>query len=317
MDYQYLSSRAVIGMFYARLHADLGASWIPQVAMPFDSDQPSETYDWLGQVPAMREWVGGRQPKGLTENKITIANKRYEATLDIARRDLRLDKTGQLRVRIGEQARRANSHWAALLSTLQLNGATTLCYDGGYFFTTTHNEGSSGTQSNKISIDISALPANVHGSITAPSIEEMQQCILQAIAAIVGFVDDQGEPMNEDATSFLVQVPISLWQVALSAVALPNIAANVNNVLQANANDISIKVAPNARLSTWTSTFAVYRTDAEVKPFIKQEEEPVVMSAKAEGSEYEFDTDRHQYGISATRNVGYGFWQEACQVIMT
>jgi len=313
-QYPGISSRAVIGMFYKRLAADFGASWIPGVSMLFNSDQESETYKWLGQVPQMREWIGGRQAKGFSENGITIKNKKYESTLEIDVDDLRRDKTGQLMVRIGEQARRANAHWASILSTLIINGASAVCYDGQYFFDTDHSEGDSGTQSNSLSVDISALPANVHGSTTVPSIEEMQQSILQAIQAILGFKDDQGEPMNEDANAFLVMTPVSLWQVALSAVALPNIAANVNNIIQ--STNFSIQVVPNTRLSSWTASFGVFRTDSDVKAFIRQEEAPITISAKAEGSEFEFDYDKHQYGIKAQRNVGYGYWQTGCKVTM-
>ena len=313
-QYPNISSRAIIGTFYHKLTVDLGQTWIPGISMPFNSDQSSETYKWLGQVPQMREWIGGRQAKGFTENGITIINKKYESTLEFEVDDLRRDKTGQINIRIGEQARRANTHWASLLSTLILAGPSAVCYDTQYFFDDDHSEADSGSQSNKLSITLSGLPCNVHGVAAAPSIEEMQQCIIRGVSAIIGFKDNQGEPMNEDANSFLVMVPISLWQVALAAIALPNIAANVNNVLQ--TAKFILNVAPNARLAAWTDRFAIFRTDADVKAFIRQEEVPITMSAKAEGSEYEFDFDKHQYGIKAQRNVGFGFWQEACEVIM-
>ena len=41
------------------------------------------------------------------------------------------------------------------------------------------------------------------------------------------------------------------------------------------------------------------------------------LKAKAEGSEYEFDNDAHQYGVDTWRNVAYGYWQEARYVTMT
>ena len=64
------------------------------------------------------------------------------------------------------------------------------------------------------------------------------------------------------------------------------------------------------------SQFAVYRVDSEVKPFIRQEALPPQMSAKAEGSEYEHDTDMHEFGVRAVRNVAYGFWQQSTLVQM-
>ncbi|MBI5872985.1 MAG: Mu-like prophage major head subunit gpT family protein, partial [Candidatus Omnitrophica bacterium] len=33
--------------------------------------------------------------------------------------------------------------------------------------------------------------------------------------------------------------------------------------------------------------------------------------AIAEGSEEEFKNNRHLYGVKASRNVGYGYWQQA------
>ncbi len=316
MSGEILSSRAIIGTFYRKLREVTGLSWTGKVAMgPFESDQESETYAWIGMVPQLREWVGGRQAKGFRENGITIINKMWESTLQILTKDLRRDKTGQLNVRIGEQAKRADSHWAKLLSTLILNGASSVCYDGQFFFDTDHDEGESGTQSNKVSIDISTLPATVHGSITAPSPEEMSLCILQAIQQIMGFLDDQGEPMNEDAMSFVVMVPISLMNVALTEVKNPTLTNGTVNTIP--VTDFTIDVAPNARLGAWTDTFAVFRTDSDTKALIMQEEMPVKVDAKAEGSEFEFDNAAHQYGLSASRNVGYGFWQDACQIIMT
>lgn len=307
-----LSSRAIIGEFYKTLDADPGARWIDGSSMLFTSDQESETYKWLGQTPAMREWVGGRNAKGFRENGLTITNKHYEATIGVLVREMRRDKTGQVMARIRDLAARTNSHWASLLSTLILNGPSTVCYDGQYFFDTDHSEGDSGTQDNDITCDISALPASVHGAVTAPSVEEMQQTILKAVTAILGFKDDQGEPMNEMARSFLVMVPMSLYIVGQKALNLP-VGTGVNE--QNIPAEMSLICVPNARL-TWTDSFAVFRTDGNVKPFIRQQETQVELKAKAEGSEYEFDNDAHQYGVDCWRNVGYGYWQHGCYVTM-
>lgn len=316
MSAKGLSSRAIIGEFYKTLRIDLGNSWIPGLSMEFNSNQESEEYKWLGMVPAMREWVGGRQAKGLRENGITVINKHYEATLDFLLREMRRDKTGQVMVRVRELARRTNSHWASLLSTLILNGPSTACYDDQFFFDTDHSEGDSGTQSNDISVDISALPTAVHGVVTAPSVEEMQLAIIQGIQQILSFVDDQGEPMNENATDFLVMTPVSLWHTAKTAVGLPIQLDASQTGLQQVKQDINIQAVANQRLSSWTDEFAVFRTDGEVKPFIRQSETGVQIKAKAEGSEYEFDNDAHQYGVDTWRNVAYGYWQHACLVTM-
>lgn len=307
-----LSSRAIIGEFYKALSQDVGARWISLLSMLFTSDQDGEEYKWLGMSPMMREWVGGRNAKGFRENGITIKNKHYEATMEVLVKELRRDKTGQVLVRIREMAQRTNAHWASLLSTLILNGPSAVGYDGQYFFDTDHSEGDSGTQDNDIQVDISALPASVHGVVTAPSVEEMQQSILKGVVQILSFKDDQGEPMNEDAANFLVMVPVPLYLVGSKAVSLPIGTGVTEQNLPAGLN---IDVVTNGRL-TWTDSFSIFRTDGNVKPFIRQQETEVQMKAKAEGSEYEFDNDAHQYGVDTWRNVGYGYWQHACYVTM-
>jgi len=307
-----LSSRAIIGRFYQRLEVAMAASWVEALGMYFSSDQESETYKWLGMAPAMREWVGGRHAKGFRENGITIENKKFEATLEVPVDWMRRDKTGQIMVRVNEMADRTVTHWASLLSGLIAAAESGVCYDGQYFFDTDHAEGASGTQSNKITVDISGVPAAVHGTATKPSVEEMREMILAGAQQMLGFKDDQGEPMNEMARSFLVQVPTAWFSTAAAAINNPVVGGGDTNVLT-NLDGFDFALSMNPRL-TWTDKLAVFRTDGNVKPFIRQEEEGVTVKAIAEGSELEFNEDMHHYGVKAIRNVGYGYWQQAVQV---
>ncbi len=316
MDQSLLSSRAIIGMYYARLEMNSGMAWIDGVSNLFGSDQASETYNFLGQSPAMREWLGSRQAKGFSGQGITIVNRHYEATIEVQKKDARRDKTGQIRTRMDEFADRGQTHWASLLSTLLINASSTACYDGQFFFDTDHAEGDSGSQSNDITVDISALPAAVHGSVTAPSVEEMQQTMLAAVAQIMSFKDNQGEPMNENARRFLVVVPVSLYLVAVAAVSTLATAALQQNLNPNIIAGLTVDVQMNPRL-TWTDSFAVFRTDSPIKAFIRQTEQETELKAKAEGSEFEFDNDAWQFGIDAWRGTGYGYWQRSCYVTMT
>jgi phage major head subunit gpT-like protein len=40
------------------------------------------------------------------------------------------------------------------------------------------------------------------------------------------------------------------------------------------------------------------------------------VSAIAEGSELEFNERVHRYGLYASGNVGYGYWQQSCLVTL-
>lgn len=308
-DQSGLSSRAIIGMFYEMLETSKDTAWPFQIGMEFPSNQESETYKWLGFSPALREWLGGRQAKGLRENGINIKNKLFEATLEVNVQDLKRDKTGQIRVRIGELADRVNAHWGSLLSTLIINGATTVCYDGQYFFDTDHAEGSSGTVINKLAAaQVGALDVT---TAAAPTANEMAQAILGAIGYMYGFKDDQGEPMNENARKFAVMVPVNMWAAAAQAISANMLSTGtgaIDNPLMKNG--LTINAIANPRL-TGTTVFYVFRTDGRAKPFILQNEEDATMNAIAEGSEEEFKNNRHLYGVKASRNVGYGYWQQA------
>lgn len=303
-----LGSRAIIGEFYATLEADLGQGYIEGISNYFDSNQESETYGWLGQAPAMREWIGGRNAKGFRENGLTIRNKKFEATLEVLVDEIRRDKTGQVMVRVRELAQRTNAHWASLITSLIVAAEAAVCYDGQFFFDTDHAEGDSGTQSNDITYDVTTP--------TAPTAGEMERAILNSIQQILTFKDDTGEPMNENARDFLVMVPVPFMSVAASAIGSSIIVdastSRTNNILTlGSVGGFNTRISVNARLP-WTDRFAVFRTDAETKAFIRQEEEGVTMSAIAEGSEEEFKNDKHLYGVKAIRNVGYGYWQRGC-----
>lgn len=301
-----ITSRSVIGEMYMRLNTSTAVG-VDRYAMRMDSSQEIETYAWLGMAPKMREWVGGRQPKGLREQSFQITNKDYEATLEILTKDLRREKWGQIKVRIAELSRRVVTHPVSLMTALMVAGKSTACYDASFFYDTTHAEGESGTQNNDLGL--------AAATATTPTVAEMRDGIMAAIQAILGFKDDQGEPMNEDAREFDVVVPKELWAIAVSAVTLPTLDQGASNILK-NMADFKINVVMNARLSSAVE-FYVNRVDAETKPFILQEEVPLNVAAIAEGSELEFKDKKHWYGVDWAGAMGYGFWQHSVLTTIT
>lgn len=301
-----LSSKAVIGRFFRRLEEFAASAWWTKLSMRFTSTQASETYRWLGMVPQVREWKGGRVVKPLRSSGVTIANKVWEATVRIDADEQRRDKTGQIMVRINELARRVATNPNKLLTTLMVNGESTAGYDGQFYFDVDHSEGESGTQSNDITFDATTP--------SAPTDTEMYEAIVKGIAQIMSFKDDDGEPMNESAREFLVMVPVGFLSSTLTALSSRNVDATSNPL--AEGGPFKVEFVANPRL-TWTDRFAVFRTDGESRPFIFQEELPVQMQALAEGSELEANENQHQYGVKAVHEAGYGFWQDACLVTFT
>lgn len=306
-QFQKITTKGVVGMILARLETGT-ASWVNKIAMRMTSTQAVEEYAWLGNAPALREFIGGRTPAELAEYSFTVSNKDYEGSITIKSKDHRRDKLGMIQVRVNQLADRALDHPAKLLSALIVAGEATTCYDGQYFFDTDHVEGDSGTQDNDISV------AAATG--TTPTVEEFSDAVLTAIQQMYGFKDDRGEPMNQGASKFLVMVPITYMAVALKAVTLLLVGGGNSNALPAMRGDFEIEVVANPRL-TWTTKFAVFRTDEAAKPFIVQEEDIPDVVALGEGSEYEQLNKEHLYGVDWTGNVAYGYWQHAVLVTFT
>ena len=305
------SSRAIIGSFYERLANTQPPAWVSDLSRRIDSNQASEDLKWLGMSPVMREWVGGRAAQGFRSNGINVANKVFEASVEVDMDDIRRDKTGQFMARIDELPGRAQQHRAKLLTDLIIAGETTNCYDSQYFFDTDHSEGSSGTQDNDLVFDIS--DATTGGTSTAPLANTIQGAVLKAVQAIMGFKDDKGEPMNEGAMNFDVMVPVTFMGETIKALTMPLVGGGDSNVLL--SNQFSLRPVINPRL-TWTTKLAVFCKDGSTRPLIEQVEQDPVLDAIAEGSELEIRDRKHLYTFTRIGNVAYGMWQKACLVTL-
>lgn len=109
-----------------------------RVAMTIRSTTASNTYDWLNQMPGMREWIGARVIQNLAESAYVITNKHFEETVGVDRNDIEDDNLGQysmLMTRLGEAVAAFPEQ---LVWDLLKNGFSTNCYDGQFFFDTDH-----------------------------------------------------------------------------------------------------------------------------------------------------------------------------------
>jgi phage major head subunit gpT-like protein len=103
-----------------------------------NSEDEKETYDWLGDAPEMREWIGDRVVKDIKSHGYEITNVEFESTIGIKSRDIKNDKLATYAPRfrrLGEAAARKPDQ---LVRDLIVNGETNTCYDGQYFFDTDH-----------------------------------------------------------------------------------------------------------------------------------------------------------------------------------
>jgi phage major head subunit gpT-like protein len=146
---------AVLQAFNTTLHTafnkGLGAQnqdWM-QIAKEIPSSAKSNTYAWLTQWPAFREWVGARLHKAINERAFSVTNRKFETTVDVPVDDFEDNNLGQwsgVTESYGEAI-------GDLKNDMVFGGVksclTAVCYDGQYFFDTDHplypNEDGTGT----------------------------------------------------------------------------------------------------------------------------------------------------------------------------
>jgi phage major head subunit gpT-like protein len=262
------------------------------------SSADREVYKWLGTVPKVREWGTGRLAQGLRTESYSITNLKYEATIEVDRDEISDDQTGQIRLRVAELAQRAATHKDYLVSQLLVSGETAgnNSYDGVSFFNTSHASGASGNQSN-------VLAPNAADD-QAPTVEEFGDSLRAAIAEMLSFKDDQGEPMLVSATGLVCVVPPTMLFTAAQAVSATVIDQS-SNVLQGIARVIALPWL------TDKSKWYLLKTDGVVRPFIFQDREPVEFNALTDDSDEGFRREKFLYGVRARYRMAYGYWQFA------
>ena len=297
-----LLTKGLRSEFFRRF--DAATTYFQDLTTRIQSNSDSESYKWLGSVPRMREWGTGRVARGVNTESYSIENLKYEATLEVDRDEIADDKTGQIRIRIGELAERAATHKDYLVAQLLLNGETTgfNSYDGVTFFSNNHVSGVSGSQSNELESD-AVDPNN-------PSTEEFREGLKTALGAMMGYKDDQGDPMAISATGLACIVPTTMYLTALEAVSA-TVVSSTTNVLSGAARVIAFPWV------TDQSKWYLLKTDGVVRPFIFQDREAVEFTALTEDSDEGFRREKFLYGVRARYRMAYGYWQFAVRMNFT
>ncbi len=269
-----------------------------------ESNSDSETYKWLGSIPRMREWGTGRIARGIRTESYSVENLKYESTIEVDRDEIADDKTGQIRIRVAEMAERAATHKDFLISQLLINGETTgfNSFDGVSFFNDSHVSGSSGVQDNNLTSP-AVDPNN-------PTTAEFKGALGDAIGTMLGFHDDQGDPMSISATDLVCVVPTTMFVEASEAVNA-TIVNSTTNALQGAARVIAFPWLSDQ------SKWYLLKTDGVVRPFIFQDREPVEFTALTEDSDEGFRREKFMYGVRARYRLTYGYWQFAVRMNFT
>lgn len=304
-----LTERGVLAEMLYRLDVGLGLQWFGPLVFKIDSTDPNgETHNWLGGVPGMSERKGDPTFAKPRNAQFAIVHKPWQCGLLIPKEEWLFNKSGMIQKRTVDQVDVALGHPGELVQSLISSGEATACYDGQYFFDTDHSEGKSGTQSN----DITTAKAG-----TTPTASEMKTAILNALAALWGFKDDQGNLVNVNAAEFTVGVPTALYPTLLEAIGLILVVGGNTNIL--NPNNTIFKIVPQMLPNvTGNKLYVARRREALMgSAFIYQvlmPSEPVILGID---SEYCKQTGNLLFKVEGTYNMGYGRWQDIVLVTFT
>jgi len=262
----------------------------PKISTVVESQSDKESYNWLGAVPALREWIDERVPGALRTRAYEIENRKYEATIEVDRETFEDDRLGQIRPRIEELALRAASHPDELVIGLLNEGFTAKCYDGSSFFAANHAEGLGAAQSNVLNTALSP------------------EGLADAVERMLGFSDDQGKPLAVLPDTLLVG-PDNYFTARQILNSTNIVIAGTSDVEKPSGNPLSgmlnLIASPHVDAGKWY----VLATAYPVRPLIFQWRiKPEFTAVTDPSDEYVFSTDTYKYGVRSRCGAGYGLW---------
>jgi len=263
-----LGYRNIKGQFFLGLERISQLTFTPSIASVYDSDQESEIYKFLDEVPAMQKQgasgaQGGPQVRRtLKDNGIQVFNEIWEAPLYFNKHDLRRDKTGQALKRIDELSERAAELPDKLVSAVI--EANPLSYDGVALYSSSHATGSNDITVNGIASVVAATTVN------------LEQVIRQATQQMFVQKDAAGEPANQFARKFAIMVhpdAMGVTSAAIRNLTTADAGVVVRSTTGALQQEFGVSYVPivNPRLTTNTKAY-LFRVDSPIRTLIWQDE---------------------------------------------
>lgn len=288
--------------------ANLG--YMRSIADMRDSNQLTEKYAGVGQAPSLEEFKGEHHYSELGEDTLEVVNKVFTGGIEVPKRTILYDKTGDIRQRMSDLATSVQDHRDERILDVLKNGATAKykCYDGKKLFATDHKTRDSGVQSNDLTHDVTAP--------TAPTPLELGNAILFAIRSMLAIKNDRGKKTNKGARQFLVVVPLNMLeasQAVLNNDVLQGASGTLDNTFR-KQRKFQIDIEPEG---DWDDDDAIIvaRTDGP-KPVILQELSGLETHMHGPGTEFWDVKKAMRYGVEVSTGVAPFFWQSANRVVL-
>lgn len=263
------------------------------------SQNASEEFKFMGDLPFLREWLDDRHMSKLRVESITVTNKDFAAGVRVDLNDIFDDRLGIVEPRIRMLADRARQHISDFAVRTMLNGfngtnfpetGNGQSYDDQLFYSAAHQEGTGPTQSNfaTAALDATAYEA---GRVAMQSLvdEESQPLEMQPRLLLVG-------PSNERTARELVNS--GLIDIAGSGAAVDNTFRGTADV-----------VVSQRLVGTYANYWFLNDVSKPVKPLLWTDREaPRFDFLNSRDSESVFMRREAKAGTSYRAGFGYGLW---------
>jgi hypothetical protein len=218
----------------------------------------------------------------VTPNPILVANKRYMKSLIVKYSQIQYDKYDEILMEAERIVSGYDDLWMSLVLSILNSATTSLSYDGAAFYSAAHKFNKNTSQSNLISVDISALPTSEHGSgPTSPSPGELRQSVAQVVSALRAIKSGKDEYPNAYKSKFHVLFPEAFRAQAEAAYSNENLAATLAEVMTVLGSS-GVRFGTDDRVSitydctpalNYSDSFIVSVVDTPEKPFVRQTKE--------------------------------------------
>lgn len=253
-----------------------------EFATAVKSSDLSESYNWLGNFPTMKEWTGDRDVKELTKFNYQITNKKWEASNSIKEEDIKYGKLALHKPTIEQLAQVAKQFPDELVIDMLINGHLNDCYDGKKFFATDH------------SVDIKGTPTTYSNLFEL----DLTSSNLLAIRKDMMSIKNEGGKSIKIDPNILLVGPQSLSTV-VDVIDKNSLANGESNPTYKMFNYFIMPDIPDKE-------YYLLDTTKILKPFILQ----IANDGEFEVSkDHEFLKGALLYGVKSFMNAGYGLWQ--------
>ena len=261
----------------------------PEVCTVLPNAGPVNQFNWLGDMPTMRKWLGNRVIQRLRAEKHLLTTDWYANGIEVDFDDVAEDRLGIVEPRIADLAMMGPAKMDALVIDMYNNGfagTLGLTYDGQYLFDVDHTADGAGQGSLQSNLAV--------GPITTTNYNA-------AIASMMAFVGTNGEPLQLRPDTLLVgpQSQLAARQL-ITTMFGPNGSSNIDYS--------TIRIIINARV-TGTKWFMLSTAQRIRAVLLGIEQAPTFAELNGWDQIHMFMHRTILAGAQMKVGTAYGLWQ--------